>query len=424
MSMQNSSGGERKHKPSRLTETRALRAKLADEGQYFEWCSEIKGFGVRLTPAGRNYIVQVGSGNEKKRLNLGRVGVLPFESIVNARGETITPGARDLALAAINAARRGQNPRIAIGQAKEPEGVTLKTVWNAYEEAGQPKLRGVGKKRDITATKDKQRYKLLIEPKLGDEVVSEIDTAKVQRWLDGISSEGQKSHALVLLKSLLTYAASRAISKTNAIDIAVKRSREVQSFYTPDELQRLDAALVALIDTKPWRILSFSAVRLLIATGARLSEILTLEWANVDLDHGVLHLERDKTSENRRDILLTPAAVKTLKALPRKGNAQYVFFADSESGHIVDIQKPFLEAVKTAKVRRLRKHDLRHSFASAAIRQGVSLYVVGKLLGHRQATTTQRYAHLEHEVAREALAKIAAAMTPAPPPPHLEKAEN
>jgi integrase len=387
----------------RLTETRALRATLPRKGQVIQRCSEIVGFGCRLTSKGaRSWIVQCRLNGQELRITLGAVGTLPFEGPPNK------PGARDLAIAAITAARRGEDPRVAVGQVRAPEGLTLAEVWQSYVDAGYPKLRGVGHKRASTIKADTDRFNARVKPALGDEAVGRIDTARVRRWLDTIRSQGQRSHSLILLKSLLSFAASRGLATPHKIAITANRSREVQSFYKPDELAKLDETLAAMAAEKPAQILPLSALRLLIATGARLGEILSLRREAVDLDHGVLALERDKTSDNRRDILLTAKAVAILRALPRT-KSRFVFFADSKSGHIVTLQKPWLAAIERAGVRRLRKHDLRHSFASTAIREGVSLYTVGKLLGHKQPTTTARYSHLEHDVARAALERIARA---------------
>lgn len=387
---------------SRLTETRALRLKPPATGQAFQWCDEVKGFGVRLTPGAKSYVVQLRHHGKSHRISLGPVGVIPFE------GPPLEPGARDLALAALNAARRGDDPRKSINLKKQPRGITLNEVWKAYEAAGYPKIRGVGRKRQSTIDKDSQRYDLLIRGDIGKDAAASVGKVRVQRWLDGIATEGQRSHALVLLKSILSFASSRGLATVQPIGIAVQKSRELQNFYKPEELAALDKAIVNLIAEKPTQILTFSALRLLIATGARMGEILGLQWKAVDLDHGLIALERDKTSDNRRDILLTPAAVEVLRALPRT-SSPFVFHSDSASGHVMDLKKAWLAALTKAKLHRLRLHDLRHSFASAGIRQGVSLYTIGKLLGHRQATTTQRYAHLEQDVAREALERIAKA---------------
>src|SRR5262245_7563769 len=96
----------------RLTTTRAERATLPQSGQSFLWCSELVGFGVRLLPSGaRSWVVRVRHLNKEVRLTLGAISALPFE------GPDDHPGARDLARIAINAARRGVDPRIAIGRA-------------------------------------------------------------------------------------------------------------------------------------------------------------------------------------------------------------------------------------------------------------------------------------------------------------------
>jgi len=147
----------------------------------------------------------------------------------------------------------------------------------------------------------------------------------------------------------------------------------------------------------------------MLLTGARMSEILAARWSDIDVDRSVLRLARDKTSNTGRDVLLSPAALAVFDGLPRTRHP-FVFFSPGKRGHITNLAKPWDEVIARAGLRRFRRHDLRHSFASAAIAQGVSLYVVGQLLGHRQATTTQRYAHLTVDVARQALDKVSTAI--------------
>jgi len=97
--------------------------------------------------------------------------------------------------------------------------------------------------------------------------------------------------------------------------------------------------------------------------------------------------------------------VAILTSLPRLD--RWLLPSDSKSGHLTTVKKAWDETIAAAGVRRFRLHDLRHSYASAAINDGVSLYVAGKLLGHKQATTTQRYAHLEASAEREAVDRVA-----------------
>ena len=139
--------------------------------------------------------------------------------------------------------------------------------------------------------------------------------------------------------------------------------------------------------------------------------MLSLTWHDVDLEARVLHLQRDKASgENAgRDVLLSDQAVAVLQSLPRLARLGFVFFGARRNGHIIDLEYYWEQALQRAKLRRVRLHDLRHSYASAAIGSGTSLYTVGVLLGHRDPKTTARYAHLTREAARaasDAVAKV------------------
>jgi integrase len=139
-------------------------------------------------------------------------------------------------------------------------------------------------------------------------------------------------------------------------------------------------------------------------------EILSLEWENIDLEQGVARLQDSKTGFK---VLQLPApALAVLASLPR--TAKWVFPGDSASGHMVNIKDAWGEVLGQAGLTGWRLHDLRHAFASMMVNSGASLPIVGKILGHTQASTTQRYAHLEENPARraeeDAAAKIAAAL--------------
>jgi integrase len=392
---------------ARLTETRALRTTLPRSGQAFIWCSEISGFGCRLLPSGvRSWVVQLRYSGKVHRITLGALNVLPFE------GPPHAPGARDLAITALNAARRGDNPKLAIGRAKQPKGATLADLWKAYEAAGWPLLNRIGKKRLSSIQGDQHRWRKHFS-RIEHEPAGTFDTPRTQRWLDSIEGLGARSHALIMLKGLLSFGASRGLCEPHKITLTARPSRKVQDFLKPNELKRLDAALAELAAEQPERVLAFAALRLLLHTGCRKSEILSLTWPNVDLDHRALRLEQDKASgENRgRDVLLSKSACDILRRLPRLAKGGRVFFGRSNGGAVTDLRYPWEQALERAGLRKIRLHDLRHSFASLAIGKGVSLFATGKLLGHRDAKSTQRYAHLSEEAARQAANKVAAALS-------------
>jgi integrase len=392
----------------RLTEFRASRLPLPKTDvpngapkQRFTFCSDIKGFGVRCTPGGRAYIVQLRHNGRKIRITLGPVGTLPFEGPAHA------PGARDLAITAITAARRGEDPYLAIGQRKQPAGLTMAQLWAAYQDAGYPRLKGTGHKRASTIKHDTSRYELYIGPRLGSQAVSAIDTAAARRWLDRIKRRGQRSQCLILLKALLKFARTRGLAPTNPIDIRADKSRQVQTFLTPEQLRSLNAACIALGAEQPERLAGFVALRVLIETGCRTSEVLSAQRRYFDPAQATLWLPTDKNSEDGREVLLSPAAVAALESLPVT-SSPYLFPSRAKCGHMVTVQKHADDAFAKAGLARVRVHDLRHSFASTAVGDGVSLFVTGELLGHRDIASTKRYAHLARDRKRAALERVTA----------------
>ena len=139
-------------------------------------------------------------------------------------------------------------------------------------------------------------------------------------------------------------------------------------------------------------IYAIAAIRLLILTGARVGEILTSKWDFVDTERGLIFLPKSKTGA--KPIFLSECAIEVLNAIPRLEKNPYVIVGASSGSHLVNLQKPWRRLRTRAGLGAVRLHDLRHSFASFAAAQGASLLMIGKLLGHTQMRTTQRYAHL------------------------------
>lgn len=135
-----------------------------------------------------------------------------------------------------------------------------------------------------------------------------------------------------------------------------------------------------------------AAFRLLMFTGCRLGEIQTLKWDYVDFERCCLKLPDSKTGAKR--VVLNELALKILREIPRKLDNPYVIASEVTNGPVNDMQKPWRRIRKEAELEDVRIHDLRHSFASIAVMNGLSLLEVGRLLGHTQMQTTMRYAHL------------------------------
>jgi integrase len=152
-----------------------------------------------------------------------------------------------------------------------------------------------------------------------------------------------------------------------------------------------------------------AALRLLVFTGARLREILDLKWDQVDLQRGLLFLPDSKTG--KKTIVLGGAAVAVLTNLDRVGH--YVIAGNDPDRPRADLQRPWALVSRHAGLEGLRLHDLRHSFASVGAGSGLGLPIIGKLLGHSNSKTTERYAHLAADPVRRAADAVSGAIAKA-----------
>ena len=186
----------------------------------------------------------------------------------------------------------------------------------------------------------------------------------------------------------------KAECERQAVDADIHKSE--QAAWAAARASKRDSA-------EDWR--AIAAIRLLLFTGGRLSEILTLQWDWIDLAQGVARLPDSKTG--RKNLYLAPGALAVLEALPRMAGNKHVLPGERPGSSFVGIQKPWQRIRALAALHDLRIHDLRHAFASAAVAAGDSLFIVGKILGHRQSSTTERYAHLAPDPARAAASRTA-----------------
>jgi integrase len=154
-----------------------------------------------------------------------------------------------------------------------------------------------------------------------------------------------------------------------------------------------------------------AAIRLLLLTGARLREILDAQWQDVDLSRGLLNLRDSKTGA--KSIYLSAAAQSVIRALPRVAGNPHLIPGEKKGAPRADLKKPWAAVTRAAKLPGLRIHDLRHSFASVGAGASLGLPIIGKLLGHSQAATTHRYAHLATDPVQRAVNTIGATISAA-----------
>jgi integrase len=255
--------------------------------------------------------------------------------------------------------------------------------------------------------------------------VSAADVARLHHALRGTPVHANRAVALCSkVFALAERWGLRALGTNPARGIERYREHKRTRRLSLEELGRLGAALdqaargpltvpgrdgqTATVHVSPFVL---AAVKLLLFTGARKSEILTARWADVDRARAVLHLRDAKSGP--RDVLLAAPALAVLDGLPRIDGCAYICAGAREGRPLVNISKGWGAIVAAAALDGVTPHVMRHTHGGVGVDAGLSLPVVGRLLGHAQASTTQRYAHVEDPVraAGELVAgRIAAAL--------------
>ena len=194
--------------------------------------------------------------------------------------------------------------------------------------------------------------------------------------------------------------------RTNSCDdVKGFAERKRERFLSPEEIERLDAALQEAERTGAESRFAVAAFRLLLLTGCRLREIQTLKWSYIGFKAGRFRLPDSKTGP--KTVYLGDAVVELLRKLPEVDGNPYVIVGKLEGRHLTDLQHPWRRIRKTAGLEDVRIHDLRHTYASDGVLAGEGLPMIGKLLGHTQLQTTARYGHLADHPVREAATRIA-----------------
>jgi len=365
---------------------------------------KVIGFGLKVSAGGaKTYFVQYrqGSGRAapKRRYTIGKHGS-PW-TVETARQE---------ALRILGRVVGGANP------AEEKKLDPTQTVRRLAERFLEIH---VAKKKPRTV----QTYRALIErlilPELGTARVPDLTAVHIGTLHYKLrQTRVTANRTVTLLSKMLAWGHRNGFplpgdNPCRGLERYAERPRE--RFLRPNELTRLGDALTAA-DGDPANLYQVAAVRLLIFTGARMTEILTLRWSWIDLDNGVVRLPDSKTGA--KTIHLSAPARAVLDGLPRVSGNPHVIVGGKTGAHLVNLEKPWRRIRKVAGLDDVRLHDLRHSFASVGAGAGMGLPMIGKLLGHSQPQTTARYAHLDRDpvtAANEDIGRrIAAAMAGKP----------
>ena len=402
---------------------RTVDALKASEREFTVWDDAVTGFGLRVRPSGAmSYVVVYragpGRGAPVRRYTIATVGKIAPED-ARARAKVI-----------LGSVAHGHDP--AGQKTTERAAPTVAELADRFmtEHVEPKRKRGTAQfYRDILDR--------IVKPSLGTTKVDKLSRQQVGKLHSSLADTPfQANRMLAVVGSMYAFA-----ERSNIVSEGVNPARRIEKFkesrrerfLTVEELERLGSAIREAETTGiPWAIdesssnakhlpepgkrftkinkFAAAALRLLLFTGCRLREILNLQWENVDLSRGLLFLPDSKSG--RKTIILNASAVAVLNQLEKIG--PYVVPGDDPEKPRSDLHRPWRAITRRAGLEGVRLHDLRHTYASFGAGSGLGLPIIGRLLGHTQAATTARYAHLDNDPLRRASeaigGKIAAAL--------------
>lgn len=282
-------------------------------------------------------------------------------------------------------------------------GLTIGQLWEWYEAGELTRL------SERTQENVRHAFEKQILPRLGKaKRVSSVARDDVQQLVNQVTKSNGPVAANRMhshLRKALNLALADDLIEDNPAAKSIRRNREEhrERYLSQTEIDRLMKALAAH-RSKP----AAAAIMLLLFTGARKSEVLSMEWSHLDLDSGRWIKPASQTKQRRtHHVPLSTDVVATLRELRKTGfESRYVFPGRGNESHRACIKKDWDQVRSAAGIEDCRLHDLRHTFASIAISNGVPVEFVGALLGHSQASTTKRYAHLHDEPLRRTVNDI------------------
>ena len=350
--------------------------------EYVIWDTELAGFGIRVRPTGRKYwFVRLRQRGKHRRVSLGKAEEV---DALTARGE-----ARKL-LAQIALDGLPQRVSVKIAPVLSEYAEEFWTDYSSHWKASTQKRNQSAIRNDIL-------------PFFGAMRLDLIARSEIARWRDTFANgrEASYNRAVPVLGAMFKYAEQLGYIRKGSNPCRGMpgfKPKKKERFLSAPEFRRLARQLDAEVASHPNHV---AVVRLLIFTGARVSEIRDLEWDWVQLPR--LMLPDSKTGA--KTIWLNSQAIRIINALPREDEARFVF--PRPSGDRPISLEPWWAAFRRrCALPDVRVHDLRHSYASVAIREKVQLATVGRLLGHALPETTARYAHLADDTIAEAAQRV------------------
>ncbi|WP_296818236.1 site-specific integrase [Brevundimonas sp.] len=416
----------------RLTK-RVIDSLASSDAEAFVWDSDVRGFGVRVKPSGtKSFVLKYRVGNATRRFTIGKVGSPYTVDEARARAAELL---RDV--------KAGLDPQAAkVDARKAPTVAELADVYLDEGPAHKPN------KKASSWVHDRSVLTRHVKPLLGRKVARDLTRADIARFqadvaagksavVEKTKARGKAivrgghraaSMATVILKATLQFAVETGrLSANPAKGVSLYKSERRERFLCDREVAFIAQAVNELESEGRIGSALADAIRVLMLSGCRKSEVLGLRWSWVDFERQALRLPDSKVGA--RSVPIASAALQIIDRR-RGGSSEFVFPAAYGDGPAVGLQRAWDHvrgratslAVKAAEqgghvaynLSNVRLHDLRHSFASFAVANGSSLFLLGKVLGHRQTSTTELYSHVNADpvlaVAERTAAKIADAM--------------
>jgi integrase len=359
--------------------------------EQFIWDSDIPGFGLRVLPSGRKgYVVQYRAGRRSRRISLGPCTVLTCEQ------------ARIRAITIVAAARNGEDP--AAERDAGRKAITIKELAERFD-----KEHIAIRVKASTGKEYRRNLQRFILPALGQLTVTGVTRADIAKFHHDLRHiPYQANRCLEVISKMFGLAEMwglRPDGSNPRKHIRKYPEERRERFLSAAELRRIGEVLREMEAERVESPSAILAARLLILTGCRLGEIMTLQWDYVDFDERVLRLPDSKTG--KKVVHLGTPAMEYMHVAQRIDGNPWVITGTLPGKPLSDLQ-PFWQRVRArAGVKDVRIHDLRHTFASTAVASGQGLPMIGKLLGHTQVQTTARYAHLAADPVRSAADAVA-----------------
>ena len=359
-------------------------------GSCYLWDSGLTAFGLRIYPTGRkSFVVTYWSRGRRRFFVLGQYGKLTLAQ------------ARKAALEVFLRVRQGGDP------AEERRAANHSPTINDLADRHIDDHAKINNKAR-SAKRARQLWDRCVVPKIGTRKVADIQRPDIARLMTSMAATPSMANkTLTLLSKAFNLAEvwgwrPEGTNPCRHVQRFKEESRE--RYLSASELQRLGEVLSRIEYERSGLPQAVAAIRLLILTGCRSSEILQLRWDEVEFEGRCLRLTDSKTG--KRTVVLNTAALEILAALEHVDGNPYVIPGGKIGGHLSTLQPLWSRVRAEADIADVRVHDLRHNFASFGVNNGHNLAVVGKLLGHSKIATTQRYAHLADDPLRQANEQI------------------